>query len=86
MLTPADALHRDGNVLTLSRASLDAAFNVYGKQVGPIKASVKGNLPGLAMILRKFQWDIIATSSNAFAVSPYHYSLMACGQRDREAP
>lgn len=86
MLAPAPDLRRDGNVLTLSRTSLDAAFNAYGKQTGPIKASVKGNLPGLAMILTKFKWDIIPTSSNAFAVSPYHYLLMACGQRDQEAP
>ena len=77
MLAPADDLHRDGNVLTLSHASLDAAFNAYGNQIGPIKVSVKGNLPGPAMILKKFQWDIIVKSSSAFTLSLFTDGMRA---------
>jgi len=70
----AVALNASVNGIYLSRTNLDAAFDDDGRQVKPLIARLTGNVPGVAQLLNRCEWQ---AEPERDAFLPHLYTLTA---------
>lgn len=51
------------NCISLSKSSLDAAFDDDGRLKGNLMARITGNLPGLSVLLSRCGWEAVAAEN-----------------------